>query len=520
MYKVVINNEGTNTTIHSPDFNELKLADGVVKKEINMIDSFDFTFYLNNPGYGKIKPLKTLVSILNEKTKEIEFEGRVLGPSEDMDDSGLVSSSYQCEGELGYLHDAMQRHYEFRGTVRNALTVILSYFNSQVEPYKQFQVGNITVEDPNDFLYFYLSAEQDTFDAINDKLIDSLGGELQIRKVNGIRYLDYLKRVGEDTSTEIRLAKNLVSMSVEVDPTEIVTRLTPLGNRLENENEESSDVSEAKLTIESVNNGLPYIDRSDLIALFGIQGKSETWDDVTTASVLLTKGQQFMNNQKISHNQYQITAVDLSIIGLDIQSFKLGNGYPVINPIMSINENLRIVGKQLDINNPQGSGLTIGDKFKTRSQYQNESNKRSENIKQLQTTVENQSKSISVLNKSNREITEKYTAIQTSYNTVVNTLEIDSDTGTSLALFNLKKAIDDLGNDLPAYGPVTTTTDGLMISTDKIKLDNLKEYTEATHLQSGLFSASDKTKLDFVTVTSPIDLNDLMARLTALETPE
>ena len=59
-----------------------------------------------------------------------------------------------------------------------------------------------------------------------------------------------------------------------------------------------------------------------------------------------------------------------------------------------------------------------------------------------------------------------------------------------------------------------------MISTDKIKLDNLKEYTEATHLQSGLFSASDKTKLDLVTVTSPINLNDIARRLLALEQPE
>ncbi|WP_035055645.1 hypothetical protein [Carnobacterium pleistocenium] len=110
--------------------------------------------------------------------------------------------------------------------------------------------------------------------------------------------------------------------------------------------------------------------------------------------------------------------------------------------------------------------------------------------------------------------------MQLSYDSLSATLEIDNQTGTSLALINLKKAIDDLGEEIPTFSLATSTSDGLMSSADKIKLDDLEEYTEATQSKSGLFSASDKTKLDLVTVSSPVDLNDIVTRLIALEPQE
>src|SRR5699024_5513184 len=154
------------------------------------------------------------------------------------------------------------------------------------------------VTTSTDNVYFYLSAEKSTFEEIEDKILDRVGGELQIRKENGTRYLDVLERVGEDKSTEIRIAKNLKSISQSVDPTEIITRLTPLGTRVESEDEDATDASQARLTIEDVNNGLPYIDRQDLIGEFGIQGGSVTWDDITLPSRLLSTARNWINGQK------------------------------------------------------------------------------------------------------------------------------------------------------------------------------------------------------------------------------
>ncbi|MDK8641336.1 phage tail spike protein [Niallia taxi] len=394
MFEVKIINNGDEIIIHTPTVDGVKLPTGTIKQEINLIDSFNFSLYINNPGYGKIKPLKTLINVWNTKTQKFDFEGRILGPSESMDNTGLVTASYLCEGELGYLHDSQQQHFEFRGTAKQLFSKIINYHNSQVEEYKQFKVGEVAFIDD---LYLYLSAEQKTFDTIKEKLIDNLGGELQIRKENGVRFLDWLERVGEDKDTEIVLSKNLISISRDIDPSEIVTRLTPLGARIESTNEGATDASEARLTIESVNYGLPYIDNIELIKEFGIQGGSVTWDDVTLPDNLLSKGRGWFNQQKTSLNQFKLSAVDLALIELDIDYLDKGNSYPVKNSIMGIDERLRVIGKSLDINNPQNAGLTIGDKFKTLGQYQVDGKKSEQRISLLQNTLDNQVKKIGTL---------------------------------------------------------------------------------------------------------------------------
>lgn len=477
MYEVTILNDGIKTMIHSPHVNELKLPTGVIKKEINLIDSFNFSLYMNNPGFNKIKPLRTLIQVVNMKTGKYEFEGRVLGPNKKMDNNGVHSTAYECEGELGYLHDSVQKHLEFRGTPQELFSRIINYHNAQVEEYKRFKVGRVTVTNSTNNLYLYLSAEKDTYEIIKEKLLDNLGGELQIRKANGVRYLDYLERIGEDKKTDIRIAKNLISMSCDVDPTQVVTRLTPLGNRIESAEEGATDASQARLTIESVNNGLPYIDDKALIKEFGIQGKSLTWDDVTVASNLLIKGSEWLKNQKVAHVQYKISALDLFLIGLDIDSFELGNSHPVINPIMGIDERLRIVGKSLDINSPQGASLSIGDKLKTLNQYQSESNKSSQRITELQFTVSRLNTQIgslsTSLNNAEQEIKDLTAAVE------------DAD------LQGIIKSVSDLGNTLKKIEEEIQTlpTSEVILQMQK----DIQKNTEAIAMYDERLETAEKT---------------------------
>lgn len=515
MYKVTLYDnpdEQNGIVIHQANVNGYKV-EGIIKKEINKIDTFTFGMTLENIGYGKIKPFKSFVTVFNTKTNKCVFKGRVYGPTENMNETGMVDVSYTCEGELSYLTDSQQRHLEFRGTTLEAFTTIVEYHNSQVEGYKQFEVGIVEIIDPNDFMYFYLSAEQNTWDALFEKLINKLGGELQIRYENGVRYLDWLERIGYDSDTEIRLARNLMSMRRTVDPSEIITRLTPLGTRIESEDPDAIDASQARLTIESANNGLPYIDRPDLIELFGIQGGSVVWDDVTIPSNLLSKGLEYLNSQKVALYQYEISALDLALVGLDIDNFEVGNSHPVYNPIMGIDERLRIVGKTININSPQDASLKIGDKFKTLNDYQADANKATRKVVELESIISSQSARIgNLLNQ-----------LDNVNNEIDNVLEIIGEADIEElpgAITALEQAIIDLNDALdgiPIYGLATHTEDGLMASIDKIKLDGLQNYYEATESISGLMSAEDKQKLNRISVMQNIDLDDIVQRLVALE---
>ncbi|OIJ12654.1 lysin [Anaerobacillus alkalilacustris] len=513
MYKIKIINDGVETEIHNPYVNDIKIANGVIKTEINAIDSFNFSFYMNNPGYGKIKPLKTFINVFNIKKGQVEFEGRVLGPSENMDETGLHSAAYECEGELGYLHDSVQKHMEFRGTPFELFNEIIEYHNLQVEDYKKFEVGEMNVTNSTNYLYLYLSAEHDTFQTLKEKLIDNIGGELQIRKENGVRFLDYLERIGEDKETEIRIAKNLRSMSRDVDPTEIITRLTPLGERVESEDPEATDASQARLTIETVNNGIPYLDDEILQSEFGIQGGSITWNDITLPENLLARGLEWLSKQKVAYVQYKLSAIDLSLIGLDIDSFEKGNSYPLKNPIMAIDERLRVIGKSLDINNPQNAALTIGDKFKTLNQYQSDMNRSAQTIVDLESRVTKQSETINNLKT-------ELIAVDQAIQQVKFDLEEGDLPALEDAINNLNHAVDNLIeaiDEIPIYDIATPTEDGLMSANDKQTHDLMKEKTDLISITFNTDLDSIREKFNLINVLNEVDLDDIVSRLEALE---
>ncbi|MFS7423750.1 phage tail spike protein [Carnobacterium maltaromaticum] len=391
MYKVTIINDGVETVIHNPNVNNLKTSIGSFALGINVICSFDFTINMNNPGYSLIHPRKTLIKVYNTIQKKFSFEGYVLVQNYKMSDDGLYTTSYTCVDEKNFLKNSMQRHKEVHNTTpKEMLRIMLNVHNSQVEEDKRFVLGEVTVTNPTDNVYRYLTQDQNTWDAIFDKLIDRLGGELQVRKVNGVRYLDWLTEVGEVKETEIRVSKNLVNAEKEINTMDTYTRLIPLGARIESTDPNATDASEQRITISSVNNGKDYIDDLAAQKKFGIIEGFVIFDDVNQPSILKSKGEAEIKSNSLVRSSNTITALDLSTIGKDIDSFEVGNYYPLVNPAIS-NELVRVVEKRGDINEPHKASLTIGDKTIKASQYQAEANQSRQLVKNLK---ENQARQV------------------------------------------------------------------------------------------------------------------------------
>lgn len=243
--------------------------------------------------------------------------------------------------------------------ISTVLSSFLSKHNSQVGADKRIELGQVTVTASNN--YTYTANWDKTMNVIADKLIGKFGGEIQLRDKDGKVYLDYLENIGHGTDTTIELAVNLKTISREVDETAVITRLYPLGAKAED--------SEKRLTIGTVNGGKDYIEDSSLVAKYGIISGTQIWDDVTLASNLLSKGKEYLKSVNRAKVQYQITALDLSRIDKHIGQFELGCWYRVKNSLMGIDEDLRIVGISIDLDNPQASQLTFGDRFETLSGF-------------------------------------------------------------------------------------------------------------------------------------------------------
>lgn len=354
MHTVTITNGAEKTTIHSDNLD--RISGGKVVKAVNAVDSFTFTIYPDNAGYNKLKPLTTSVTVTDDSTGKDVFIGRVLKCPDSMNEQGLICKTVTCEGRLGWLYDSVQPYAEYKVVgIRTVLASFISKHNAQVGSDKQMSVGQVTVTAENNYTYSVNWVS--TMDAISEQLVGKFGGEIQLRDQDGKVYIDYLEHIGHGTDTKIELAVNLKTISREVDETSVITRLYPLGAKLTD--------SEKRLTIGSVNGGKDYIEDSALVAKYGVISGTQTWDDVTQASVLKTKATAHLKSANKAKKQYKITAVDLSTIDMNFEQFELGCWYRVVNPLMGIDEDLRIVGITINLDSPEQSELTFGDKFET-----------------------------------------------------------------------------------------------------------------------------------------------------------
>lgn len=372
MYDVTITNGNVQRVIHDHRgaSNVQKLPSGSIVDAVNSISSFSFTIYPRNAGFDQLNARTTQVRVRNTKRSRNDFVGRVLQVNPSMDSNGMFMKQVVCEDRLGFLHDSVQpfaatRHYEgdaSRTGLEEFIDVLLANHNAQVEEYKRIYRGTVTV-DPfksSDEVTKGLNWET-TYEAIQEKLLKSFGGFIVLRETAGVLYLDYLENVGTTRSTKIKVGRNMRSISKEIDPSGIITRLIPLGKKLTVIGEDGNEVeTEERLTIASVNDGLDYIVAEEYEKQFGIRYGTVIFDDVTDPHNLMRKGIEYQtanNGLSTSHN---VDALDLSQIGLDIDDFVLYDRYPVENEGIGVDDILQIVKKTTNIIEPHNSSFEMG----------------------------------------------------------------------------------------------------------------------------------------------------------------
>lgn len=380
MYDVTIKNGNITQYLHRHETAKAdeKIASGTIEEEINAISSFSFVVYPSNPCYEMLFPYVTLVEVYNNNKNRYDFKGRILKISIQMDSDGMVYKDVVCESKLAYFCDTVQpytltRYFDgddTRNGLQEFIDLILSNHNEQVEDEKKIYRGVVDV-DPfktSDSVYKGLNYEK-TYDVIKSKLIDSFGGEVDIREgTDGLLYFDYRQSFGVTRATTIELAKNIESESRDIDISNIVTRLIPLGAKIKVLDEEGKEVeTEERLTIAGVNGGLNYVE--DILAKenYGIIYGVQIWDDVTEPNNLKQKGEEWqITNNKIEVSD-TVTALDLSIIGLDIDDFKLYDSYPVKNGLLGVEDTLRIVKKTTNVVEVYASSFQMGNSKKLMS---------------------------------------------------------------------------------------------------------------------------------------------------------
>lgn len=338
--------------IYDPRLEELTVTNPKLQMELNCAGEFSMVIPIKHPCYDRIgRPMAQTVFIYRDD-KEI-YEGRLIEQEEDF----YKNRKLYFEGALSYLNDSIQRPAEYHDkSVRQFLEILIASHNSQVDSSRRYTVGSVTVQDSNDSLYRYTNYEN-TLKAIKDKLIDSLGGYLIVRKEQGIRYLDYLKELPDTCSQVIRFGENLLDYTSNMDASEIVTRIIPLGKRLE---ESRFTAIDERLTITSVNNGIDYVQSDSAAETYGIITKAVIWDDVTLPENLKKKGEEYLESEQWENMILEVSAVDLHNLNAEIDGIHLGDRILVSSPPHGLSRYFPVSKMTVNLMDPSNDKITLG----------------------------------------------------------------------------------------------------------------------------------------------------------------
>ena len=356
MYKVYCNSQ----SIYTLADESLTMIDPVVTVKANCAGAFTFTLTPAHPYYEKIKKLTDIITV--KRDDEEIFCGRVT----DEDTDFFKQKKFTCEGELAYLNDSVQRPAQYSlVSPESFLSSLISNHNSQVDDYKKFTMGTVTVKDgdvsnTSNEISRYTNYET-TAECINKKLLEPLGGVLRIRKENGIRYLDYLEDYPEVSTQEITFGSNLLDFSKTISAADISTCCIPLGATKETSEIQSLD---ERITCADANNGSDYVYIQDAVDLYGKITKTVTWENVTEPKNLVTKAKEWLTDAQYENLVIQAKIIDLHMTDKEISTIRLLQKVRVFSKPHDLNKYFPVTELELHLNDPGNDTITLGSSEK------------------------------------------------------------------------------------------------------------------------------------------------------------
>ncbi len=339
-----------------------------------------------HPSYAVFQPYKPVVTIY--ENNKLVFRGRPLEPADDFYNRRTIT----CEGERCFFRDAVMRPYLYQDTPTAIFLDVVNIYNSQTEADKQFVPGTVTVTDANDYVRLESESAEQVSDTI-DKLVERCGGYIVFTTNEaGDRVVNWYADVKYSCNQTIEFGENLLDFARVTNNPELATRIIPYGAK----NEETGE----RVTIESVNGGIDYIEDPEAIALRGIITKPLYFDDVTEPLNLLRKTEEHLAKSKNLITSLSLSAVDLAkhckgtgaiagvavagdslsgMIRACLDAFRCGALVPVKSKPHQVDEDFLLTDRTVDLLNEGAGTITMGKELSTLTGMTAAGNKASQN---------------------------------------------------------------------------------------------------------------------------------------------
>lgn len=322
--------------------------------DVNGSGSLTFVMKPGHVLYDRIKKLKSIITV--QWDTQVIFRGRVMDDTKDF----YGQKSVYCEGDKSFLLDSIHKSYKYSGSVHGFFRQLIDNHNRQVDAEKRFTVGIITAVSASETMEAEDDYYCDTAGRIKDALLSAYDGWLRSRTENGVTYLDWLAKDGNDEGQAVEFSVNLLDLEEKLDASEVFTVLIPLGASEINDDGEFSE----PLTVSSVNGGLDYIQDDERVALYGKIWKTYTWSYVNDPHELLEKARKRLQTGMVVQT-LTLKFIDMHFTDSSRKMVLIGDHPHIYSQPHGLDIMPLCVKADLDLIDPDNSMYTFGEAPRT-----------------------------------------------------------------------------------------------------------------------------------------------------------
>ena len=348
MYAVYVDDKLLYST--APGYDNYIILNPKISLEVNKPGLFSFTLPPGHVLYDGIQKLKSTLTV--EQDGEEIYRGRVISDETDI----FGQKNVECESEIAFFHDSIQRPYEYDGTPFGLFELLIDNHNAMVNEDQQFTIGTVTAVSSSGTAQVETDEYGDTFSELNTRMVNAYGGYLRVRHAGGVRYIDYLAD-GDENTQPIEFGVNLLDLQKNISAEEVFNVLIPHGAMQKGENNRYT----TPLSIADVNGGLDYIEDAAAVARYGKRiWKTKTWNYIEDAETLLEKGREYLATGISEETTLVINAVDMHFVDAGKQRIGIGDRVRIISNPLGIDRTETCTKIEMDMLNPENTQYTFG----------------------------------------------------------------------------------------------------------------------------------------------------------------
>lgn len=365
------------TFLYIPGDPTYSLDDIQIHLKLDGSNEMRFKIYEDHPYYNLIalgnKKIYAYEPTDSYPYKDIIFDGFI----SEIDHDIYGTLTVYCTGVLGLLAYSIQP--QWKGTVSPGamFSLLISQHNTYASltrnMFYEFIVGYSDIGITSQSVRY--TNYENTLDCLRKQVIEpyrvypKIGYDWAFTH-NGKKPMITLysaENYGSLSSQVIQMGDNVVKYADSSAIDNLYTAVIPLGRKKTAGERRSSDVDglDAYINISSVNSGSNMLIDTTTTQQYGLRCAVVHWEDEESPSALKTAGQAWLNKAKTETLKFNFTAVDLSLLGNNIDAFRLGDRVRCVAEKFGIDATLPIYEMTIYPLSPEKNTISVGSETPT-----------------------------------------------------------------------------------------------------------------------------------------------------------